>query len=97
MKPLDLTVLPGVESAVSSAARLTAAGHHEEARDDLRRAFLLAGEQLGLPQKALSFMVDSVLDVRGSASLLAAIESAPTDDTDPRYYSRGRELPRVGT
>lgn len=97
MTALDLTILPGIESAIRSAARLTAAGHHESAKDDLRRAWLLAGEQLGLNQLGLAMMLEAALATRDDYELAKTDGRVVEEDTDPKYYSRGRALPRVGT
>jgi len=43
---LDLTVTPGIVRAIQSAERLSAAGQHWEALDDLRRAFALLRAEL---------------------------------------------------
>src|SRR6185436_4091598 len=54
---LDLLVLPDIAKAVEDAARLSAAGHHESAYDDARRAFLLLGSELGLEELVLADML----------------------------------------
>ena len=46
MSTLDLVVLPGIVRALENAARATAAGHHEAALDDARRALELLGREV---------------------------------------------------
>ena len=46
MSTLDLVVLPGIIRALENAARATAAGHHDAALDDARRALELLGREV---------------------------------------------------
>jgi hypothetical protein len=57
---LDGTVLPTIELAARDAARLTAAGIHKQARDSLRMAFMLAGDELGLSRNVLAALGDLI-------------------------------------
>ena len=48
MNPLNIVTLDGIRSAIISAQRLTAAEHHDAARDDAIRAADLLCSALGL-------------------------------------------------
>jgi hypothetical protein len=76
LEAIDLTMTPGILGAIKSAERLTAAGHHNEARDDVRRAFLLLGAELGVAQGVLADLLDGHLDYEG-AKLAGHVLSVP--------------------
>jgi hypothetical protein len=73
---LDLTIMPGIRSAIESAERLTASGLHDAARDDVRRAFMLLGSELGVAQGVLADLLDGPLDYE-EASRAGHVVSVP--------------------